>query len=311
MTPPVRAAGRVLALLLGAAVVLGAGLSGLLSLAEDAVDVSPPEVPEPRAAFFDLLRDTRVVSLRVTEAWEKVPIVVEAEDLLRDPTLWNRMHFNDWDRVPEPLRTLGLERMITRYRPVTSGPGAWAAMTPEDWDAVPQPMRAMAYIRMAEFWAEHYGVGAGVGLPWREAADTLATILMVESWFEHRAVNVDVEGNRDLGLPQASDYFRESLERLHREGRLAFGLEEGDYFDPWTAILAGAVWLDLMLDEARGDPDLAVRAYRKGIHAARQGAAQEYLENVKRKRERYIRNRGASPAWDLLSRRLRPRTRRP
>lgn len=307
MTPAVRAAGGALAALVAAAVGLAVGLSALLPFAEAAVEESPPAVPEPRVAFFAMLRDARPVALTVTEAWQKVPIVVEAEDLLRDPTLWNRMHFGDWDRVSEPLRSVGLGRMMLRYRAASSGPRVWKAMTPEDWDGVPQPVRAMAFIRIADYWVEHYGVGASVGLPSREAADTLATILMVESWFEHRATNVDSAGNRDLGLPQASDYFRASLERRHRQGSLEFRLEEHDYFSPWLAILAGAVWLDLMLDEAGGDLDLAVRAYRKGIEAARRGAAQEYLENVKRKRERFIRNRGAPPTWDLLSRRLRRR----
>jgi hypothetical protein len=54
-----------------------------------------------------------------------------------------------------------------------------------------------------------------------------------------------------------------------------------------------------------GDLDLAARAYRKGIYAANHGAAEEYLENVKEKRDRYILNHAAPPTWTFLSRRLR------
>jgi hypothetical protein len=305
MSSRLGAAARTLALALAATVGLAVGVPGLLSLAESSVEATPPAIPEPRLAFFDGLRDARPVPLNVTEDWEKVGLVVEADDLLRDPTLWNRMNFDDWDRVPESLRTVGLDRMIARFRAAPSGPEVWEAMTPSDWDRVPQPIRAMAFIRIAEYWAEYYGVGVGVGVPWRDAGDTLAAILMVESWFEHRAVHVGPRGNRDLGLVQASDYFRARLERLHREKWLDFRLEEDDYFNPWLAILAGATWLDLMLHETRGDLDLAVRAYNRGIEAARAGAAEEYLENVKHKRDRFIRNRGAPPTWDLLSRRLR------
>jgi hypothetical protein len=257
--------------------------------------------------FFPLLRDGRPVTVNVTEAWQKIRLVVDADDIVRDPILWNRMNFDDWDAVPEPVRLAGLERMIARHRRAASGPLVWEAMTPEDWDRVPQPVRAMAFLGIADYWAFRQEVGKAHGLPPREVADTLGSLIMVESWFEHRAVAVDSAGNRDLGLPQASDFFRARLEYLNRSGVLDFGLTEGDYFNPWCSVLAAAVWLDFMIDEARGDLDLAVRAYRKGIAAARRGEAEDYVVNLKRKRERYVRNHGAPPTWDLLWRRLRPR----
>jgi hypothetical protein len=195
--------------------------------------------------------------------------------------------------------------MIARYRSTAASPDAWAKMRANDWDRVPQPVRAMAYLRIAEHWARKAGVGSAYGVSPRDAADTLAALIMVESWFEHRSTHVDVEGNRDLGLPQASDYFRARLDAFHRAGALDFVMEEADYFDPWLSIRAGAVWLDFMIGEAGGDLDLAVRAYRKGIAAARQGEAGEYARNVERKRSRYIRNRGGSPGWAFLWRRLR------
>jgi hypothetical protein len=300
-----RGAVRTLAVLLTATAGLVGGWAFLLPRVEAALDRPPPSVPEPGLEFLELLRDARPVSIRVTEAWEKVSIMVEADDLLRDPTLWNRMHFDDWDRVPEPLRRRALERMVRRYRPLLAGPRVWEVMAAEDWDFVPQPLRAMAFIRIAEYWAEYYGIGVGSGLGPQDTSATFATIIMVESWFEHRAVHVDENGNRDLGLPQASDYMRARLESLHRSGWLDFRLEERDYFNPWLAILAGAAWFDLMIREAGGDLDLAVRAYRKGIAAANEGAAEDYLENVKRKRERFILSRAAPPTWSFLARRVR------
>jgi hypothetical protein len=116
-------------------------------------------------------------------------------------------------------------------------------MRAEDGDFVPQPLRAMAFIRIAEHWAEYYEVGVGSGLDPQDTSGTLATIIMVESWFEHRAVHVDEDGNLDL----------------------------------------------------------AVRAYRKGISPAQAGGAEAYLENVKRKRERYVQGRSPSPTWAFSS----------
>jgi len=284
-----------------------AWILALLPLAEALTSPVRLAIPEPTTLFFPLLRDGRQVTVKVTEAWRKVPLVVDAEEIVRDPILWNRMNFDDWDAVPERVRLAGLERMIARYRRAASGPLVWEAMTPDDWDHVPQPVRAMAFLGIANHWAARRGVGKAHRLPPREVADTLASLIMVESWFEHRAVAVDIAGNRDLGLAQASDFFRAHLEYLNREGRLDFGLTEGDYFNPWCSIRAGAVWLDFMIDEAGGDLDLAVRAYRKGIAAARRGEAEDYALNLKRKRERYVRNQGAPPTWDFLWRRLRPR----
>jgi hypothetical protein len=117
---------RGVAVKLAAALAATAGLvSGsafVLPRLEAAVERQPPHIREPIIAFFELLREARPVALRASEAWEKVPIVVEADDLLRDPTVWNRMPFDDWDRVPEPLRRKALERMIARYRPLLAGP---------------------------------------------------------------------------------------------------------------------------------------------------------------------------------------------
>jgi hypothetical protein len=297
--------GDVLAGTVAAAVVLAAAAVAIVPRLESGFDTSGPALAVTTASPLEGLEDARPVAVYATESWEKIPLQVTAEDLLEDPTLWNRMNFDDWDRLPDPLRTQGLERLVGRHGRAAAGEPAWEAMTAADWDRVPQPIRAMAVILLADYWTAHYGLGIGHGIEPRVAADTLAALLMSESWFEHRAVNVDVNGNRDLGLPQLSDYARTVLERLHRRGWLDFHLREEDYFNPWFAVLAGAVWLDLMLDEADGDVELAVRAYRRGIAAARRGDGGPYLEKVEERRDRYIRGHGVSPTWDYLSRRLR------
>jgi hypothetical protein len=297
--------GDVLAGTVAAAVVLAAAAVGVVPRLESGFGTPGPALAVVTASPLEGLEDARPVAVYATESWEKIPLQVTAEDLLEDPTLWNRMNFDDWDRLPDPLRTQGLERLVSRHGGVAAGEAAWEAMTAADWDGVPQPIRAMAVILLGDYWTAHYGLGIGHGIDPLVAADTLAALLMSESWFEHRAVNVDVNGNRDLGLPQLSDYARTVLERLHRRGWLDFHLREAGYFNPWFAVLAGAVWLDLMLDEADGDVELAVRAYRRGIAAARRGDGGPYLEKVEERRDRYIRGHGVSPTWDYLSRRLR------
>jgi hypothetical protein len=61
-----------------------------------------------------------------------------------------------------------------------------------------------------------------------------------------------------------------------------------------------AVWFELMLQEAGGDLDLAVRTYHRGWSLASRGKGEAYLANVICLRRRYIRNENASPAWQFL-----------
>jgi hypothetical protein len=254
----------------------------------------------PAAPPLWALPDETPVELTITASWIKVPLVTTVEAIRRDHTLWRRMHFDDWDRVPWPLRDEALLRMLARYERTLDGPAAWEAMSPHDWDEVPQPVRAMAFIRMVRHWARHYAAGIAHPLASREVADTISAIVMVESWFEHRAVQQNGAGNRDLGLAQSSDYCRAALDKLAEGGWIDFRLREEDYFDPFQATRVAVVWFDMMLDEAEGDLGVAIRAYHRGIWAARQGAGEDYLQNALDKRRRYIRNRNGPPAWSFL-----------
>jgi hypothetical protein len=212
------------------------------------------------------------------------------------------MHFEDWDGVPRALREEALDAMFTRYEHLLTDPDVWDRMGPGAWDAVPQPMRALAYRHMCEYWSGYYEVGTEYEIPRGLMADTLAAIAMAESWFDHRAVNTNQWGNRDLGVAQASDGARERLRELYAEGVVDVFLSDTDYFDPWEGTRFVAIWIDLLLDEVGGDLEMAVRAYHRGVPRAldREEVAESYLQTVLRRRRRYIRNQGDSPSWSHL-----------
>lgn len=247
--------------------------------------------------------DNRPVALTVTAGWAKIPHVATRDQVRSDITLWRRMNVEDWDTVPAPLRGEAFDAMLTRYDGLLASPSAWDRMGPVDWDPVPQPIRAMAFRHMAEYWSGYYQLGAAHGIPRKTMADTLAAVIMSESWFEHRAVNANGCGNRDIGVAQASDATRRRMTTLHRTGRVDVLLEEADYFDPWKGVRFAAIWVGLLLDEANGDLDLAIAAYHRGIARAREPKGEDYHADVLRRLRRYIRNEEASAAWDDLWRR--------
>jgi hypothetical protein len=283
------------------ALLLVAGCLVLARLVTSAFEVPwpvPPIAPDPVAA----LTDRTAVRVHTSYGWRKHEQEVTADRVLHDRALWRDMRIEDWDVVPARYREPALRLMLTAYAAALGGAGSWRRMSVEQWDLVPQPVRAIAYLRMVWYWSGREQLGVPFGLTPRSLAPIVAAIVMSESWFEHRAVNENAWGNRDLGLAQCSDYCRAEVALMAERGEIGLVPREEDYFDPFVATRIAVIWYARELANAEGDPELAIRAYHRGLDRALDERGSRYLATVRSRLQRYIRQIDAPPTGSFIAR---------
>ena len=235
-----------------------------------------------------------------TASWIKVAIITTRQAVKADHTLWRRMHFEDWDKLPRELMEAGLANLLKRYgQSLTIHWHGRGCNLPLGSDPATRPGDGVL---------EHHQV-TGTNATRSDSGTALTDVssptpFRPSRWLSLgssiRAINVNVDGSRDIG--------RRALRlRPARHSEVAcpwpdrFCAHGGRVPRPLQSSTDAEVRFQIMLDEADRDLDLAIRAYNQRYRRALRGEGQEYLESVKRRRRRFIRNDGTSRAWRFLN----------
>jgi hypothetical protein len=162
----------------------------------------------PDVDVFGALFDLRPVTISMGVAGTRLEWHTTVDGVRTDRALWRRMTLADWNSVPDPLRSDALDRMLARYRAELFDPSLWDKMNAADWDQVPQQIRTVAFRQMIAYWSGYYCLARKTDAPAIVVSETLAAVVMSESWFDHRASAVNRGGTRDVGLGGASQFAR-------------------------------------------------------------------------------------------------------
>ena len=148
---------RVFLWVLIPAVAVGLLAAGGVMWVRSSLETTLPNVQSPD--LLNIWFDRTPVTVIYVVDGQRVPWHTTADDIRSNLTLWRHLHLAEWNSVPQELRREGLDRMLDRYRNLLMNPRVWDTMSAEDWDLVPQPMRTLAYRQMTAYWSGYYDVG--------------------------------------------------------------------------------------------------------------------------------------------------------
>ena len=254
-------------------IVAGIGVSLLVATEVNSFETIPPYI-KPISAYSTIVND-HTLEARITAGGFKLPFKAVRSDVESNGFFWRNAYIDDWDLLPADARERGLEKLMEKYKGFLFDAGKWSEMNASSWDYVPPPVRTIAYMNMIDYWSRHYNGGKKFGMSTKEFAGLVKAIVKAESWYEHRAINRNPDGTKDLGLSHLTDCSRKSISNLF--GKNYTGK---DYLNPLVGTEAAVLWFSQMLNESNGDVKQAVRAYNKGTAKAREGEGAEYYERV-------------------------------
>jgi hypothetical protein len=83
--------------------------------------VSP--LPDVRPIeLYTVFLDLTPITVTVTAGDQRIEWQTSVHQVRTSGTLWQRMHLVDWNAIPEPLRSEGLDNLLATYRPILMNP---------------------------------------------------------------------------------------------------------------------------------------------------------------------------------------------